>query len=122
MGEFMKYLPITLIAVLSSSLLMALLFVPTLGSMFGSSGAMSEQARRDLTTAETGDLNEVTGMTGRYIGFLKSSLRRPWINVAAVTGILFATYAAFFVFGRGFELFPAIEPEFAISRSARAAT
>ena len=113
MGEFMKVLPITLIAVLSSSLLMALLFVPTLGSMFGSSGAMSEQARRDLTTAETGDLDEVSGMTGRYIGFLKTTLRRPWLNVAAVTGILFATYAAFFMFGRGFELFPAIEPEFA---------
>jgi multidrug efflux pump len=113
MGEFMKFLPITLIAVLSSSLLMALLFVPTLGSMFGSSGAMSEQARRDLTVAETGDLDEVSGMTGRYISFLKSSLRRPWLNVAAVTGILFATYAAFFMFGRGFELFPAIEPEFA---------
>ena len=30
-GEFMKYLPITLIAVLSASLIMALLFVPTLG-------------------------------------------------------------------------------------------
>jgi multidrug efflux pump len=113
MGEFMKFLPITLIAVLSSSLLMALLFVPTLGSMFGSSGAMSEQARRDLTIAETGDLNEVSGMTGRYIRFLKTTLRRPWLNVAAVTGILFATYAAFFIFGRGFELFPAIEPEFA---------
>jgi multidrug efflux pump len=34
-GEFMKYLPITLIAVLSASLLMALVFVPTLGAIFG---------------------------------------------------------------------------------------
>ncbi len=113
MGEFMKYLPITLIAVLSASLLMALLFVPTLGSIFGASGAMSEQARRDLTVAETGNLNEVSGMTGRYIRFLKRSLRRPWLNVAAVTAILIATYTAFFVFGRGVELFPEIEPEFA---------
>ena len=38
-GEFMKYLPITLIAVLSASLIMALLFVPTLGSIFGRTGA-----------------------------------------------------------------------------------
>lgn len=113
MGEFMKYLPITLIAVLSSSLLMALLFVPTLGSMFGSSGAMSEEARRKLTIAETGNLDLVTGTTGKYIQFLKRSLQRPWMNVAAVTGILVLTYAAFFAFGRGFELFPEVEPEFA---------
>ena len=32
-GEFMKYLPITLICVLISSLFMALLFVPVLGSI-----------------------------------------------------------------------------------------
>jgi multidrug efflux pump len=34
-GEFMKYLPITLIATLSASLLMALIFVPTLGAFIG---------------------------------------------------------------------------------------
>jgi multidrug efflux pump len=113
MGEFMKFLPITLIAVLSSSLLMALLFVPTLGSMFGSSGAMSEQARRDLTIAETGDLNQVSGLTGRYIQFLKRTMKHPWLNVGAVTALLVLTYVAFFTFGRGFELFPDVEPEFA---------
>ena len=32
-GEFMKYLPITLICVLTSSLFMALLFVPVLGTV-----------------------------------------------------------------------------------------
>jgi multidrug efflux pump len=111
MGEFMKYLPITLIAVLSSSLLMALLFVPTLGSMFGASGAMSDQARKDLTLAETGDLDSVSGLTGKYIQFLKRSLRTPWRNVGAVTVILIATYSAFIIFGRGFELFPEVEPE-----------
>jgi multidrug efflux pump len=113
MGEFMKFLPITLIAVLSASLLMALLFVPTLGSMFGTTGAMSEQAKRDLTIAETGDLDQVSGMTGRYIQFLKRSLKRPWLNVAAVTAVLIGTYAAFFMFGKGFELFPDVEQEFA---------
>ena len=32
-GEFMKYMPITLIATLSASMLYALIFVPTLGSL-----------------------------------------------------------------------------------------
>ncbi|HEY5761937.1 MAG TPA: efflux RND transporter permease subunit, partial [Rhodocyclaceae bacterium] len=113
MGEFMKYLPITLIAVLSASLLMALVFVPTLGSLFGASGAFSERARRDLTLAETGNLDEISGLTGSYIGFLRRSLKRPWFNVGAVTGLLVVIYVAFFTLGRGVEFFPAVEPEFA---------
>ncbi|MEL7185325.1 MAG: efflux RND transporter permease subunit, partial [Pseudomonadota bacterium] len=111
-GEFMKYLPITLIAVLSASLIMALLFVPTLGSMFGKTGANSEEARRNLAAAETGDLDSVTGLTGRYIQFLKTSLRRPWLNVAGVTGILVAVYIAFNLFGEGTEYFPEVEQPF----------
>jgi multidrug efflux pump len=113
MGEFMKFLPITLVAVLSASLLMALLFVPTLGSLFGSTGAVNTEARRNLTAAETGDLDSVTGVTGSYIQFLKKSLRHPWINVGAVSLVLVGIYIAFFTLGRGVELFPDIEPEFA---------
>ncbi len=111
-GEFMKYLPITLIAVLSASLFMALLFVPTLGSIFGRTGANTEEARRNLAAAETGNLDEVTGLTGRYIRFLKRSLRRPWLNVAAVSGLLLAVYSAFFLFGKGVEYFPDVEQPF----------
>ena len=111
-GEFMKYLPITLIAVLAASLFMALLFVPTLGAIFGRTGANTEEARRNLAAAETGNLDEVTGLTGRYIQFLKRTLRRPWLNVAAVTGLLIGVYAAFFIFGKGVEYFPEVEQPF----------
>ena len=100
-GEFMIYLPITLIAVLAASLFLALLFVPTLGAIFGRTGANTAEARRNLTVAETGDLDEVTGLTGRYIQFLKRSLKHPWRNVAAVSGLLVAVYSAFFLFGKG---------------------
>lgn len=113
-GEFMKYLPITLIAVLSSSLLMALLIIPTLGSIIGKTGADSESARRNLAAAETGDLDTVEGFTGRYIRFLRNSLRHPWRNVGIVTTMLIAIYAAFFAFGRGTEYFPDVEQTFAM--------
>jgi multidrug efflux pump len=112
-GEFMKFLPITLVAVLSASLLMALLFVPTLGSIFGSTGAVDSEARRNLTAAETGDLETLSGLTGKYIQFLKKSLQRPLLNIGAVSAMLVVIYLAFFTFGRGVELFPDIEPEFA---------
>lgn len=112
-GEFMKYLPITLIAVLAASLVMALLFVPTLGSIFGKTGAASAEARRNLAAAEVGDLDTVTGFTGRYVQFLKRSLRHPWRNVAGVTALLIFVYALFGLFGRGVEYFPDVEQNFA---------
>ena len=111
-GEFMKYLPITLIAVLSASLIMALMFVPTLGSIFGRTGANTEEARRNLAAAERGDLDTVTGLTGRYVQFLKRSLRRPWTSVGAVSALLLAVYATFFLFGKGIEYFPDVEQPF----------
>jgi len=111
-GEFMKYLPITLIAVLSASLIMALLFVPTLGSIFGKTGANTEEARRNLAAAETGDLTTVIGFTGTYVRFLRRSLRRPWLSVAAVTGLLISIYIAFGIFGKGIEYFPDVEQPF----------
>ncbi len=113
-GEFMKFLPITLIAVLAASLLMALLIVPTLGSLFGRSGAVSAEERRQLAAAETGDLDTITGLTGRYIRFLRKSLRHPWRSVAAVSGLLMVIYTGFFMLGRGVEYFPEIEPPFAM--------
>jgi len=111
-GEFMKYLPITLIAVLSASLIMALLFVPTLGSIFGKTGAITADMKRNLSAAETGDLDSVTGLAGVYIRVLKRSLRHPWRNVGIVTGLLLAIYVAFFTFGRGVEYFPDVEMPF----------
>ena len=113
-GEFMKYLPITLIAVLSASLLMALLIVPTLGSLFGKTGAVSAAARRNLAAAETGDLDSITGFTGRYVSFLKRSMRTPWRNVGYVSALLLAIYGAFFAFGKGTEYFPKVEQPFAL--------
>ncbi len=111
-GEFMKYLPITLIAVLAASLVMALIFVPTLGSIFGRTGATTPEMKRNLAAAETGDLSSVKGFTGRYIRLLERSLKRPWRNVAAVTGLLLAVYVSFFALGRGVEYFPEVEMPF----------
>jgi multidrug efflux pump len=39
-------------------------------------------------------------------------MRRPWLNVAGVSGLLFAVYAAFFLVGEGIEYFPEVEAPF----------
>ena len=49
-GEFMKYMPLTLIATLSASLVVALFFTPTLGAMLGRAG----QAARTSASSDRG--------------------------------------------------------------------
>jgi multidrug efflux pump len=112
-GEFMKYLPLTLIAVLSASLLMALVFVPTLGSMIGKTGALNAKARERLAAAEIGDLNTIGGFTGGYIRFLTKALSFPLLTAGAVTAVLVLVFVLYGRFGHGVEFFPEVEPEFA---------
>jgi multidrug efflux pump len=111
-GQFMRYMPITIIATLSASLLMALIFVPTLGAFFGKQGALNPEAARQLSLAEGGRLEELSGWTGRYLRVLSHSLRHPWASVALVTAMLILIFIAYGKFGRGVEFFPDTEPEF----------
>ena len=113
MGQFMKYMPITLIAVLSASLVMALVYVPVLGALFGKPGSAQASAHRDLVIAESGDLRELGGWTGKYIRFLERILERPGRNIGIVTGLLFAIFIAYGVFGRGVEFFPHADADIA---------
>jgi multidrug efflux pump len=112
-GEFMKYLPLTLIAVLSASLLMALVFVPTLGSLIGRTGALSVRARERLAAAEVGDLATIGGLAGGYVRFLSRALRHPLLTAGAVTALLVIVFVAYGRMGHGVEFFPDVEPEFA---------
>ncbi|MBB4313789.1 efflux RND transporter permease subunit [Roseospira marina] len=110
-GEFMKYMPITLVATLTASLLMALIFVPTLGALFGKAGAADPETMRALAASERGDLTDLKGMTGAYARLLNASLRQPGlIVILAVVGLV-ASWMAYAHFGRGVEFFPDVEPE-----------
>ncbi|MEM9388166.1 MAG: efflux RND transporter permease subunit [Pseudomonadota bacterium] len=111
-GQFMRYLPITLIAVLTASLVMALVFVPTLGGIFGRAGTLDPKAQAELAAAEQGDLDEIRGLTGAYLRVLRVALRVPLLAVTGVTALLVGIYIAYGTFGRGMEFFPDVEPEF----------
>ncbi|MBR1544957.1 MAG: efflux RND transporter permease subunit, partial [Alphaproteobacteria bacterium] len=65
-GEFIKYLPLTVICVLSASLLVALVFIPVLGAMFGKAGTVSEQSKEALIATETGHYEKLTGYMKVY--------------------------------------------------------
>lgn len=113
-GQFMRYMPLTMICVLFSSLLMALIFVPTLGSLIGKAGAAKDpKARKMLAAAEEGDLKDVKGFTGWYLGVLGAALKRPGLVLLAAALVLVSVQLSYAKFGKGIEFFPDIEPEFA---------
>jgi len=110
-GEFMKYLPITLIATLSASILMALIFVPTLGAVFGKAGAADPELMKALAASEHGDLRDLKGATGGYVRLLDRVLNHPGKVVAASFAGLIAVWAYFATHGNGVEFFPESEPQ-----------
>jgi len=110
MGSFMKYMPITLIYTLIASLLMALLIVPTFGTMIGKPGHFNERQRRDLAAAEEGDLNTIGGYTGVYIRLMQWALKFPGTVVLSLSTLLLAIYISYGVFGKGAVMWPDIDP------------
>ncbi len=115
-GEFMKFLPITLIATLSASLVMALVFVPTLGAQFGKPGAVDSRMVSQMQAMEAGNLNEIGGFTGLYVRTLKAALRHPVVVVASAAVALVAAWMLYANLGRGFEFFPKVEPDRAVMK------
>ena len=60
-GEFMKYLPITVLLTLFASLFMALIFIPVIGGVIGKRQPQSAQAKAALHAAEIGDPRQMKG-------------------------------------------------------------
>ena len=112
-GEFMKFLPITVIVTLSVSLAMALVFIPVLGGVIGRPSPQSPRQRERLAASETGDPMAVGGATGLYLRLLRASATRPISTLVIAVVVMVGSFYAYAQHGRGVEFFPAIEPEFA---------
>ncbi len=95
-GEFMGYLPITLIATLSASILYALFFAPTLGSIFGK--AHVEPRKPD----------------GLYMMVVKKAVRHPVITLSLVAILMVTIVVAFAKYNKGTEFFPNVEPDYGL--------
>src|SRR6187401_2232497 len=97
-GEFMKYLPITLIATLSASLAVALFFTPTLGALLGKASTKPhEEGARD---------------DGPYMRLVHIVLRRPGATLALAALLLVVVQVTYGKLGKGVEFFPKVEPDY----------
>lgn len=96
-GEFMKYMPITLIATLSASMLYALVFVPVLGALIAR--PFKEPPRKK---------------DGAYMALVARAIRHPWIVLMLAVGSLIAVPMVYGKVGKGVEFFPNVEPEYGL--------
>ncbi len=111
-GQFMKFLPITVLLTLGASLFMALIFIPVVGGVIGKLQPQKAAAKAALHAAERGDPRRAPGATGAYVRLLDWSVKRPAaVLVFALAGLVGA-FAAYAEFGRGVSFFPSVEPEF----------
>jgi len=121
-GEFMKFLPITVIITLTASLTMALIFIPVLGGVLHKLTARKQLSSKQTTAiaqhnasikiAENGDLKSIGGLVGYYLRSLTLLLRHPGKSFGVAVIFLISGYAAYIYLGRGVEFFPSIEPDF----------
>jgi len=112
-GEFMKYLPLTLLATLSSSLLMALIFVPTLGAFIGKSSAVVSGKMRTLASGDKNLFEQTSNFTKGYVNILETALDHPSKVLVGAFSLLIFVQVLYGAFGKGVEFFPNVEPDFA---------
>ncbi len=110
-GELMKYLPITLIATLSASLLMALIFVPTLGSKVGRPGIGNPEVMRAIAAGASFDMTTLPGLTGVYARVLTRALRNSGKVLLGSIALLISAQILYWSLGKGVEFMPESEPE-----------
>lgn len=98
-GEFMKYMPLTLIATLSASLVVALFFTPTLGAMMGRAAHVHDDRMADK---------------GPYMRVVRLALRHPAMTLTLAFALLVGVIVSYGRFGNGVEFFPSVEPEYGL--------
>ena len=111
-GEFMKFLPITVILTLFASLFMALVFIPVAGGLIGKRQPQTAAAKAALHAAEFGDPRTIGGFTGRYLRVLEWAILRPGTTLLLAVALLLGGFGAYGSFGKGVTFFPSVEPDF----------
>ncbi|MDA0367935.1 MAG: efflux RND transporter permease subunit [Proteobacteria bacterium] len=113
-GEFMGFLPITLIATLTASLIMALIFVPTLGSYFGKANSLTPKTVARFNAMESGDINQIGGFIGLYVKVLKLFVKpapMPLITAVGSVAMLVGAAWLYAAHGTGVIFFPNVDPD-----------
>ena len=105
MGQFMKFLPITVIVCLIASTLMALVFLPVIGA------SISRKQKLDAVALANAEQNKPAKVTQWYASLLSYLLKSPASFLILVLVLVATAYVAYGKYGKGTEFFPEVEPE-----------
>ncbi|APR98735.1 efflux RND transporter permease subunit [Wolbachia endosymbiont of Folsomia candida] len=110
-GKFMQYIPITIILTLTGSLIMALVFIPTLGAIFGKPSVTSKEEIERMNAIESGEIKSAGPIIRTYVRMLEKVLDHPKKFVCIVVSVLFSFSILYFSFGPGVKFFPKVDPD-----------
>ncbi len=110
-GEFMSYLPVTVITVLAASLLTAMVFVPAVGFFIGKTDKETMRQFGHFADDEKADFRKMGGITGLYLRFIERVIQHPLKVVVAVLSLMGGIVFAFAQNPTGVEFFVDTEPE-----------
>lgn len=110
-GQFMSYMPITVMVVLAGSLLMALIFIPTLGTYLGKRPPPTAEEIEKIDQAEKGDIWHLTGFTGSYVRLLDKVVNNAGKFALGLFSVLLFVFFLYGAFNHGMEFFPKVEPD-----------
>lgn len=118
-GEFMSYLPIMVVIVLSAALVTAMIFLPVTGGLIGRTKASPEEAEQAAKMNARAELNidEMKGITGIYLRFLNrisGSVTGNLITLGVAVAIVAGVFMMFGEKNNGVEFFVEEEPDQAI--------
>ena len=97
-GNFMMYMPITLIVTLAASMLFALVFTPAIGAKFAHTHVIPEEERRD----------------GLYMSIVKKAVTYPKTVMLGAILLLGGVMYSYSHYGAGVEFFPNVEPDYGL--------
>jgi multidrug efflux pump len=112
-GKFMSYFPITLIIVLFSSMVVALIFLPVVGGLFRKPPPRDLEQERAIEASEHGDWRDIGGITGWYARMAERLTLHPFRVIMAAAAIVVTVITLFSFFNKGVEFFVDTDPDFA---------
>jgi multidrug efflux pump len=110
-GKFMSFFPITLIVVLGASMLVALVFFPVLGGLFGRPPPRDAEHEKAVEASETGDWRDIPGITGWYAHLAERLTRYPGRVVLGAVAIVVVVIGLFVITNHGTEFFVQTDPD-----------
>ena len=110
-GGFMKYLPVTVFAVLFGSLAYALVFAPVLGSLI--SKPVQNKTDSNAAALEAGRYEDLRGFLAFYYRILDFTTRHAFIVIGITLALLFSIIQVYSKAGNGTQFFTEVDPTFA---------